>query len=272
MVFGDRTDLRRQRCILLRPLSRVLQRRQCLRLRCVDCVSAMGPANRDFDRFVFLTIGYCDKDAFTCTAPSTTAGASCNRQQACGSSFYCSASGTCQPQLGVMADCAADGSISCSASMNLYCSTSDASPGYQLKCLAQAYEVGVSCSADSLYGCAAPLTCGAATKTCQRQVTTVGGSCASPDYASLCGITTDGTQLFPSIPAGSSGHADCTCVMQADVVVRPSSRARARARLRRNLSLCPGSHTACPVGSGFECTDVEVSRVCLFSFLAREQY
>ncbi|POY76558.1 hypothetical protein BMF94_0399, partial [Rhodotorula taiwanensis] len=122
---------------------------------------------------------------------------------------------------------------------------------------------GQDCSADPKFSCGystsgVKLYCALPTSTCQTHVTTVGGSCAY-DYLGACGKTAasngDYVQLYPSIPAGSTGHAACTCVLQADVVVRPSSRARARARARRNLSLCPESHTACPVGKGFECID-----------------
>lgn len=125
--------------------------------------------------------------------------------------------------------------------------------------------IGADCSSDPTFACGfspagVKLYCALSTSTCQEHVTTVGESCAY-DYLGACGISTSGgtyTQLFPSIPVGSSGHADCTCVTQQDVVVRPSSRARARARVRRSLSLCPGSHVACTVGKGFECIDIQV--------------
>ncbi|GAA5982665.1 hypothetical protein JCM10908_006738 [Rhodotorula pacifica] len=118
---------------------------------------------------------------------------------------------------------------------------------------------GASCTQDPTFSCGynsatgSKMYCAAQTGTCQEHVTSIGGSC---DYDRLgaCGITTDGsrTQLYPSTLNGA-----CTCVVQANVIVAPS--ARARARRRRAVNVCPGTESACSVGSlaGYECIDTE---------------
>lgn len=233
---------------------------------------------------------YCSAPSYLCAA-KLGAGASCasNPAQACADPYYCSSNNDiCISQVITEGDnCNADPYAQCGLDPSL------AYPGYngQLYPLVQVDQngdqvctcarspgptsvtpvpgtfgltsVGDDCSGDPTFACGytqagVKLYCALSTNTCQTRVTTVGGSCAY-DYLGACGKTQasngDFVQLFPSIPLGSSGHAACTCVLEADVALRPSSRARARARARRNLSLCPESHTACPVGNGFECID-----------------
>lgn len=234
---------------------------------------------------------YCNLSTFQCAA-KVGAGASCasNPAQACADiGSYCSSNrNVCVVrQTGLDESCNADPYAQCGLNPDFaltghggqlfpvvrigadgnrycFCSTQPAVPSevpppgtFGLT------SIGEDCSADPTFACGYSSTgiklyCALSSNTCQAKVTTAGQSCAY-DYLGACGVTSDGIQLYPSVPVGSPGHADCTCVTQPDVIARPSSRARARARERRYLSLCPGSYTACPAGSGFECVDTSVS-------------
>ncbi|GAA5977086.1 hypothetical protein JCM10908_004851 [Rhodotorula pacifica] len=196
---------------------------------------------------------YCTSNTHICTSKVNTNGGFCDLDPYAQCGFDSSLVGLGFPRNGGLAPSivvASDGNQHCFCTANTV-PAANAAPFGSFSLAA-----GAACTSDPFCGYAsdgAKLYCAKQTHTCQQHVTTVGGRC---DYDRLgaCGVTTDGsrTQLYPSTSNGA-----CTCVLQANVIVAPS--ARARARSRRAVSVCPDAQTACSVGlsAGYECIDTE---------------